>query len=81
MKTSQWGGYAGYDGWFRRGLNNARLVAVATYRQYVPAFAAMYEEAGQDLIRFYELAKEIGELPADRRREEMQRYLDTKAAS
>ncbi len=81
LKTSQWGGYAGYDGWFRRGLNNARLVAVATYRQYVPAFAAMYEEAGQDLIRFYELAKEIGELPADRRREEMQRYLDTKAAS
>lgn len=81
LKSSQWDGYAGYDGWFRRGLNNARLVAVATYRQYVPAFAAMYEEAGRDLARFYALAEEVSELPAEQRRARIQQYLDAAAST
>jgi predicted aminopeptidase len=29
---ARWGGYAGYDAWFGRALNNAHLAAVATYR-------------------------------------------------
>lgn len=80
LKTERWDGYSGYDGWFRGGLNNARLVAVATYRQYVPAFAAMYAEVGSDLVRFYELAKDVSKLPFERRREKMQQYLDAVAA-
>ncbi len=80
LKTSEWDGYAGYDGWFRRGLNNARLMAVATYRQYVPAFGAMYEEAGRELESFYALAAEVGALPAEKRQAKMSSYTDAAAA-
>lgn len=71
-----WKGYTGYDGWFKRELNNARLVAVATYRRYVPAFSAMYEEVDNDLQRFYKLAEEISSLPAEQRRATMAMYLE-----
>jgi len=74
LKTS-WGGYAGYDNWFKRDLNNARLVAVSTYRQFVPAFAAMYLEAGEDMQRFYEVAKVSADLPAAERRERLNAYI------
>jgi len=63
-----WGGYAGYDGWFSRDLNNAHLVAVSTYRRLVPAFAALYAEAGEDIARFHALAAEVGALEPDARR-------------
>ena len=36
-----WGGYSGYDGWFDRDLNNARLALVGVYHQLVPGFLAL----------------------------------------
>lgn len=72
-----WGGYAGYDRWFGRELNNARLVAVATYRRYVPAFQAMYEEAGEDMATFYELARQVSSLPVERRQQTLEEYRQT----
>jgi predicted aminopeptidase len=80
LKAS-WGDYKGYDVWFRRELNNARLVAVATYRRYVPAFHVMYDEVDGDLQRFYTLAEEVSALPADQRRAVMTTYLETAAAN
>ncbi len=74
-----WDGYSGYDNWFSRDLNNARLLAVATYRRYVPAFAAIYVEAGEDLDAFYALAKKISELPSEERAMRMEAYLDEAA--
>ena len=74
-----WGGYAGYDGWFARELNNARLVAVSTYRRYVPAFAALYAEAGEDIGRFHALVAEVGELPFEERRARLDALLDDAA--
>lgn len=71
-----WDSYSGYDNWFSRDLNNARLLAVATYQRYVPAFAAMYVEAGEDLDAFYALAKEVSELPSEERTRRMDAYLD-----
>jgi len=70
-----WGGFSGYDNWFKRDLNNARLVAVSTYRRYVPAFYAMYLEAGEDLQKFYEVAKVTADLPFRERRERLDAYL------
>ncbi len=74
LKAS-WGGFSGYDNWFKRDINNARLVAVSTYRRYVPAFYAMYLEAGEDLQRFYEIAKIAADLPTHERREHLDAYL------
>jgi len=70
-----WDGYAGYDGWFSRKVNNARLVSVATYRRFIPAFAAMYADAGRQLPAFYEIAKEVAAMPSDQRRLKMDEYL------
>lgn len=78
---SSWDDYKGYDGWFRRELNNARLIAVATYRRYVPAFHEMYKEVGGDLQLFYTLAEEVSALPSDKRREKMAKYLELAAAN
>lgn len=73
LKTS-WNEYAGYDRWFSRDLNNAHLLGVSTYRRLVPAFSAMYKEAGSDLPKFYTLATEISKLPTEERNERMASY-------
>jgi len=70
LKAS-WDGYAGYDGWFARELNNARLVSVATYRRDVPAFAALMEDADGDLTVFHQLAAEVAALADAQRAERM----------
>lgn len=75
LLKQSWQGFSGYDNWFSRDLNNARLVAVATYRRFVPAFYAMYDEAERKFPAFYELAKEVADLPAEERRARMLGYL------
>ena len=79
LKAS-WNGYAGYDGWFSRDLNNAHLVAVSTYRRFVPAFAALYAEAGEDIERFHALAAEVGALEPEARRERLEALLAERRA-
>lgn len=71
-----WNDYAGYDGWFSREVNNARLVSVATYRKFIPAFAAMYVDANRELPAFYEKAKALADMPAEQRRVELNGYLE-----
>jgi len=76
LKEESWGGYSGYDRWFSRDINNAHLLAVATYRKLVPAFAAMYVEADRSLPAFYAKAKEIAALPTEERNLLMNDYLE-----
>jgi predicted aminopeptidase len=54
-----WGGYAGYDAWFARVLNNADLASVATYRDCIPDLQRELQSAGS-LPAFYERAKVLG---------------------
>lgn len=66
LKAS-WGGYAGYDGWFTAGVNNAALASVAAYATLVPEFRAALERVGGDLSAFYALARHCGERPEGER--------------
>lgn len=66
---SRWQGYAGYDAWFGRTLNNADLVSVATYRRCLPHFRRMLEAAGGDLERFYTDVRALAARPAAERRQ------------
>ena len=66
-----WGGYRGYDGWFSRPLNNARLAAVGTYNDYLPAFAALFHRSGRDFETFYRAAKELADLSRTERKKRM----------
>jgi len=62
-----WGGYAGYDGWFDRTLNNAHLAAVATYHDCVPGLERELAASGS-LPAFYARAAALAELSPGRRR-------------
>jgi predicted aminopeptidase len=53
MRRERWNGYAGYDTWFARSLNNAHLAAVATYEDCVPGLQRLLRDAGGSLPEFY----------------------------
>ncbi len=65
--SAQWHGYRRYDAWFTQDLNNAHLVPISLYNQYVPAFEALLAEHGNDLRAFYEAVEELGKLPPPER--------------
>ena len=70
-----WDDYEGYDHWFSTEINNARLVSVSTYNEYIPAFEVMFDQSGGSLAQFYQVAKEVAELPAEERTAVMQELL------
>jgi predicted aminopeptidase len=61
-----WNGYAGYDAWFDRALNNADLVPIATYDGCVPGFNRLLAQGDNDLRVFYTKVNEIAKIPAER---------------
>jgi len=76
----RWGGYGGFDGWFDRGVNNARLASLATYRDLVPAFQALLASHGGDLKLFYATVAEIGRLSSNERIARLNSYLPSHQA-
>jgi len=56
-----------FDRWFDGELNNARLVALATYDDYVPAFAVLFADANKVLDEFYQRAFELAQLETEER--------------
>jgi len=70
-----WGGYAGFDVWMARGLNNARLASLATYNDLVPAFQGLLTVSGGDLPTFYTRVKELGDLPTSERLAKLEGYV------
>ena len=67
LKTQDWGGYAGYDGWLAR-ANNASFAVLAAYNELVPQFEALFQRSGGDFARFYAAVQELAALPKDQRR-------------
>lgn len=68
----EWADYAGYDHWFTKPLNNARLAPVGTYQGHVAAFAALLKKHNGNLQYFYRHAERLSELPMDERRKRLQ---------
>ena len=66
---SGWGGYAGYDRWFRKRPNNAQIASVSVYTQLVPAFETLLAQSGGDLTEFYRRVRALGDKPPTQRRE------------
>ncbi|HSR61990.1 MAG TPA: aminopeptidase [Gammaproteobacteria bacterium] len=56
-----------YDDWFEN-VNNASLLAVITYRDYLPGFRALLAYSDYNLPDFYRLAEELGHCPPAQRR-------------
>ena len=53
----EWQGFSGYDAWFKRKLNNARLASVATYEEWTPAFELLSATALMVVVPSIRLAK------------------------
>lgn len=67
----QWGGYSGYDRWFERELNNARLASIAVYRDRVPDFVRWLASCDGDLRRYYAMMEKLGKLDKALRHEKL----------
>jgi predicted aminopeptidase len=62
-------GMAAYDAWFNYPLNNAQLISVSTYHNWVPAFGRMLSESGGNLEKFYQKCGQLAKKePAERNR-------------
>jgi predicted aminopeptidase len=68
-----WGGDAAYDAWLAGDLNNARLLPFGLYHEWVPAFAALFREAGGEWATFYREAERLADLDPEPRREQLRR--------
>lgn len=66
LKAS-WGGDGGYDPWFERDLNNAKIASLTLYTQLAPAFEALLEQEGRDLPRYYRRVRQLARLPGEER--------------
>ena len=60
-------GRGGYERLFGPQMNNASLLAVATYHDCVPGLEARLEAVGRGLPRFYDEARRLAKLPRDER--------------
>jgi predicted aminopeptidase len=65
---ASWGGYSGYDHWFRSSpLNTAKLASATLYLDHLPAFRTLLGCLDGDLPAFYEAARGLAKLPAPKR--------------
>ncbi|THB71200.1 MAG: aminopeptidase [Gammaproteobacteria bacterium] len=62
-----WGGYPGYDRWFAKDLNNAKLALLSTYSKYVPALTQILHENNGDFGKFFVKVKELATLKKNER--------------
>lgn len=56
-----------YQGWFNAALNNAQLATVGSYFTWVPAFATLFEQTGQDYAAFYQAVADMASMSPDAR--------------
>jgi len=68
---SRWAGDDGYEYWFNAPINNAKLAAVATYRDLVPDFERLLARCDNDFARFYREVTRLSELALDERRKRL----------
>ena len=64
---ADWRGYTGYDNWFDTTLNNAKLNAVGTYYDLVPAFTQLLATQHGSLEAFYAECRILAGLPKSER--------------
>jgi predicted aminopeptidase len=79
LLKQHWGGYSGYDNWFKAPLSNANLASIATYQDYVPAFQALMARE-KTFPRFYAAVKALARQSPAARHRHLQKLLPPVAA-
>jgi predicted aminopeptidase len=70
------GGMAAYEAWFNYPLNNAQLISVSTYHNWVPAFSGMLAECGGNLEKFYQKCRELAKQKSAERNRILNQYIN-----
>ncbi|WP_310263017.1 aminopeptidase [Pseudomonas sp. 3296] len=78
LRDSQWAGDRRYDAWVNAPMNNARLVPFGLYDQWVPGFAALFQQEGGDWVRFYAAVEQLGALPLEERKAALKALAESK---
>ncbi len=63
-----WKGYTGYDSWFKQAPNNAKISAISTYREFIPGFLNIYNQANNDMEEFYSRVTALSRCKPDERK-------------
>ena len=69
-----------YDAWFNYPLNNAQLISVSTYHNWVPAFRKMLSASGGNLEEFYQKCRQLAKKDALERHRILAHYIDNTQA-
>jgi len=64
LRDHDWQGERRYDAWIEGPLNNAKLLPFGLYDGWLPAFAEIFRQAGEDWPRFYSETTRLARLPA-----------------
>ena len=70
LKT-KWSGFTGFDKWFETPINNARLAAIAVYRDRVPDFKRWIDACNGDLKHYYASMKKLKNMQKDERHQRL----------
>ncbi len=60
-KSADWQSHIAFKKWFDQPINNAKLIAIATYHDLVPVFNKLLQEQNGDLISFYNVVRQLAE--------------------
>jgi len=63
LRDGAWHGYAGYDAFFSKPLNNASLLPFGLYDRWVPGFARLYAEGGASWPAFFRAVHRLADEP------------------
>ena len=69
-------GQGRYDTFVSERLNNAYLASRRTYDQFMPAFAALFDEVGADWTAFWRAVEHLAGLDAEKRLARLQQLLE-----
>ncbi|TAM09237.1 MAG: aminopeptidase [Nevskiaceae bacterium] len=81
LRDTQWDGYAGYDAFFNRPLNNAALVPFGIYDAWVPGFRELFLQQAGSWPAFYAAVAHIGKQDKAKRDAEMTKLTSVGTAS
>nr|WP_314578279.1 aminopeptidase [uncultured Pseudomonas sp.] len=73
LRDSHWGGDKRFDAWVYAPMNNARLLPIGLYDQWVPSFEALFRQVKGDWPAFFVAVEKMGGLPKDERKAALER--------
>ncbi len=75
----QHNGDTSYDRWMQRPLNNARLLSIGNYNDWLAAFKALFLREGCDWPTFYAAVGQLAAMPAEGRSSDLRQLQDRAA--